>query len=976
MSFVLICCALVATAVIGRRVVRHRRDDLAGPQRERWRAEVDPLLEAVVDLVWARRLRTARRIIKRNPRLLDAEAGRVIRDLAIAIRTGEAMGGLGLAAEALTAMFGGKSLAVGEVEYRRRLLECCRRFGVRDVRRRLRAEVVALQLDESAGALIDRHKELLRRRAAPTPEAAEALERAIGRLRAAVEMSMGETPEHAGFESNLGRALRLRYAYTESESTADLDEAIRCHRAALTFDDPSNPSRRKWLNNLGNSLYDRYFHTGSLDDLDEAIQCHCKAVSLFETLGGEVVERQSHLRSLAGCLITRYSTRSQSTRAPADRDGAIKALAEYAELAAEGGDVSIGFVRDVVTLLVDRWSRSPAGRLQPVPSRDHLEGLLVQGLFERTHQYDVRNADDFELAVRDLREAIDRASEGSPTWSILNLRLGKTYRDRAAVADALGHRRDAVSAYRKVCEQGRSAGPHTVMQAAAEWGQLAAAQEQWSEAVEAYDHGLRIMEELSGTQTKRENKEIWLAHAKTLAAEGAHAASRAADPWRAVASLEQGRAVVLREIQETGQDETAASPSDSVVYRDREHWVARRTREIVAVAGTCPLLYVSVARAAGLAFIVRGRDITQVDLPGVTGADLDKKVDDYLCGLRSQPDSGAQPIGEPTDGSAADQPVLDRSLDDVTHWLWDRVMGPILGMLPADVHDLVIVAGGLLGQLPLHAAWTPDGSGRRYALDTHAISYAPNARSLHEARRLAGEEPPRRLLAVADPYLGLEERPLWMARYEAMCAAAAFPTAPVVVQGREATFREFERKAPNADVLHLACHGSADRHDPLQSRLELAGGPVKMGRMRELDLRVRLAVLSACETAQPGLPLPDEVLGLPTGLLQAHAAGVVAALWRVKDDAAAMLMVEFYRGWQQEGLTPAAALAAAQRWLRDTTNGEKRHHFEAAPDDRGSWLPPEAKQAFIDNLALMTDDENARNYERIRHWGAFAHVGA
>jgi CHAT domain-containing protein len=299
------------------------------------------------------------------------------------------------------------------------------------------------------------------------------------------------------------------------------------------------------------------------------------------------------------------------------------------------------------------------------------------------------------------------------------------------------------------------------------------------------------------------------------------------------------------------------------------------------------------------------------------------------------------------------------------------VMGPILGMLPADVHDLVIVAGGLLGQLPLHAAWTPDGSGRRYALDTHAISYAPNARSLHEARRLAGEVPPRRLLAVADPYLDLR-----MARYEAMSAAAAFPTAPVVVQGREATLREFERKAPNADVLHLACHGRADRDDPLQSRLELAGEPVTMERMRELDLRVRLAVLSACETAQPGLPLPDEVLGLPTGLLQAHVAGVVAALWRVDDDAAAMLMAVFYRGWQQEGLTPAAALAAAQRWLRDTTDGEKKRHFEAVPDDPGSWLPPEAKHAFIDNLALMTDDENARSYEDIRHWGTFAHVGA
>jgi CHAT domain-containing protein/tetratricopeptide (TPR) repeat protein len=972
--YLLICCALVATAIVGWRVLRHRLDDLASPRHERWKTEVDPLLEAVVDLVRARRLRTARRIIKRSPQLLEAEAGGIIRELVVAIRTGNAPGGLGLAAGALTAMFRGRSLAVGEVEDTRRLLECCRRYGIRGVQRWLHAEVVALQLDESAGALIDRHKELLSRHGGHTPEAAEALDAAIARSRRAVETSMGGTTEHAGFESNLGRALRLRYAYTGS--TADLDEAIECHRAALTFDDPTNPNRRKWLNNLGNALDDRFFHTASLDDLDQAIQCHREALRLIDTLGGETAERQSHLRNLAACLITRHSTRSHSNRVPGDRDKAIDALTEYASLAAESGYApTIGFVREVVTLLVDRWTRSPAGRLPPVPSRDHLEGLLVQGMFERTHQYDVQSADDFELAVRDLRAAIDRAREGSPTCAMLNLRLGDTFRDRAAMSDAPELRRDAISAYQRVCEQGRSAGLHTVMQAAAEWGRMAAHQEQWSEAVEAYDHGLSIMEELSGTQDKRENKEVWLARARTLAGEGADAASRAADPWHAVSSLEQGRAVVLREIQETGGLSTRRTPPGTAADGGREHWVTRRTREIVAAAGTCPLVYVSVAQAAGLAFIVRGQDITQVGLGGVTAADLDKKVDEYLRGLHPRAETGAQRASGPTGGPAADKPVPGRSLDDVTQWLWDRVMGPILGELPADVHDLVIVAGGLLGQLPLHAAWTPDGNGRRYALDTHVISYAPNAWALHEARRLAGEVSPRRLLAVVNPYLS-PERPLWMARYEAMTAAAAFPAAPVLLQEREATFLAFEWEAPKADVLHLACHGHADFQNPLQSRLVLAGGPVTMERMREMELGVRLAVLSACETAQPGLPLPDEVLGFPTGLLQAHVAGVVAALWSVHDDAAAMLMAEFYRGWQQERLTPAAALAAAQRWLRDTTNGQKKCHFEAAPDGPGSWLPAAAKRAFIDNLALMTDDEDARSYADIWNWGAFAHVGA
>jgi hypothetical protein len=48
-----------------------------------------------------------------------------------------------------------------------------------------------------------------------------------------------------------------------------------------------------------------------------------------------------------------------------------------------------------------------------------------------------------------------------------------------------------------------------------------------------------------------------------------------------------------------------------------------------------------------------------------------------------------------------------------------------------------------------------------------------------------------------------------------------------------------------------------------------------------MRLRARLAALSACETSRPGTALPDEVVFLPTGLLQAGVASVVASLWVV-----------------------------------------------------------------------------------------------
>jgi CHAT domain-containing protein len=386
--------------------------------------------------------------------------------------------------------------------------------------------------------------------------------------------------------------------------------------------------------------------------------------------------------------------------------------------------------------------------------------------------------------------------------------------------------------------------------------------------------------------------------------------------------------------------------------------------DVASVAGECPLVYVAAAEPGGLALVVRGSDVTHVPLDGLTAEALRERTTAHLG---TYADYRADP------GSA--RAGWNTSLDDVTAWLWDEAMGPILGQL-GEAADVVIVAGGLLGLLPLHAAWTPDPgrvTGRRYALDTVSVSYAPNARALAAARRLAAEVPPTWLLAVAEPS-PVAADPLPMAKYEAMTAAAAFAAAHTTLQDGEATFLSFEWEAPKASVLHLACHGFADLPSPLDSGLLMAGGRVTLGRLMELQLQVRLAVLSACETALPGTELPDEVVALPTGLLQAGVAGVVASQWSVPDRATAMLMAEFYRCWRREQMTPAAALRAAQRWLRDTTNEQKIRRFETAQASQEAWLPSAVAESFLDGLYYLEPDH--RDHSGLHSWAAFAYVGA
>jgi CHAT domain-containing protein len=243
---------------------------------------------------------------------------------------------------------------------------------------------------------------------------------------------------------------------------------------------------------------------------------------------------------------------------------------------------------------------------------------------------------------------------------------------------------------------------------------------------------------------------------------------------------------------------------------------------------------------------------------------------------------------------------------------------------------------------------------------------------LQIARDLVGRPFGRRLLSVVEPS-PVAADPLPAARVEAAGFAAYAGLDQTSLEGADARPVAFRREATRSDVLHLACHGQADLDEPLNSKLLLVGRSVALRELMEMRLSVRLAVLSACETALPGTELPDEVIGLPTGLLQAGVAGVIASLWAVPDNATAMLMTEFARRWAGGATAPALALRQAQQWLRDSTNAEKRAHWRI-PRAGQPELPAGVVEAFHEAVVFGEDDD--RDHAHLPAWAAFAHLGA
>ncbi|MEV4038444.1 CHAT domain-containing protein [Streptomyces umbrinus] len=335
-------------------------------------------------------------------------------------------------------------------------------------------------------------------------------------------------------------------------------------------------------------------------------------------------------------------------------------------------------------------------------------------------------------------------------------------------------------------------------------------------------------------------------------------------------------------------------------------------QEIVTLAGDAPLVYLTVSRDGGAALVVTGEECRRtgpvpVDLPALT-VDVVGRLLDMLHEAEVLQDRQKSPKYGRTRGQ------LTR---DVVNDLWAQVMQPIANVL-ADCERAVLLPGGLLGMLPLHAAGTC-ASQRvdkwRFLLETTALSYAPHAAALRSAER--SRQAITRLTFVhpaPTPAHGASQPPLNVAA-ELSGVRSARPTDVTMTEiGPEEVSRARLLDAlRTTDVLHFTGHGDVNSSNPLGSGLHL-GGDARL-EVRDLlaahEVRAMFAVLSACGTAVTGDALPDEVVGLPAALIQAGLRGIVATQWMCFDDFTAPLMTEFYRCWLG-GAHPSVALAHAQ----------------------------------------------------------------
>jgi CHAT domain-containing protein len=170
-------------------------------------------------------------------------------------------------------------------------------------------------------------------------------------------------------------------------------------------------------------------------------------------------------------------------------------------------------------------------------------------------------------------------------------------------------------------------------------------------------------------------------------------------------------------------------------------------------------------------------------------------------------------------------------------------------------------------------------------------------------------------------------------------------------------------------VVHIATHALVDSRRPLQSALVLAqvgssardsSAAADDGLLTGLEiasswrLDADLVTLSSCETATGRTVQGEGVVGFAYPFLAAGARAMLLSLWKVGDEATALLMGRFYENWRGrfEGtrsgkrpgtLTKAESLREAKQWLRAGADGADRRRFAHPWDWSGFVLLGDAR---------------------------------
>jgi CHAT domain-containing protein len=193
--------------------------------------------------------------------------------------------------------------------------------------------------------------------------------------------------------------------------------------------------------------------------------------------------------------------------------------------------------------------------------------------------------------------------------------------------------------------------------------------------------------------------------------------------------------------------------------------------------------------------------------------------------------------------------------------------------------------------VPVHAAGVYEKRGGKSINDYVVSSYTHSLTALLQAQQTA--VPLRRkelkaLIVAESNAPGLQALPSISAEVQAIsecipseCVLSASESMAKECSGTT-TINQVLDIFPRAAVVHFACHGQQDPHNPLKSGFCLRDGKLTVGKiMQQQSPNAFFAFLSACETAKGDRSQPDQSVHLAAAMLFAGFRSIVGTMWYV-----------------------------------------------------------------------------------------------
>ena len=239
-----------------------------------------------------------------------------------------------------------------------------------------------------------------------------------------------------------------------------------------------------------------------------------------------------------------------------------------------------------------------------------------------------------------------------------------------------------------------------------------------------------------------------------------------------------------------------------------------------------------------------------------------------------------------------------------------------------DTKKLLIVPDGVLNFIPFEILCTNKNENQPdYLLQKHTLSYAYSSTVLAQNKQNKASSN-NQLLAVA-PIVFKDQKLSKLPESKNEVDGILKNFKGKIISKDQATIEQFRQQASNYSMLHLSTHASAEETKDKKPWIAFFDDKMSLSEIYLLDLRAKLVVLSACETAKGDLMTGEGVMSLARGFTYAGVPSIITSLWKADDLVSKEIMLTFYEELKKGRSKDEALRIAKLQFLEQAAGTEK-----------------------------------------------------